>query len=188
MDRPDIPRLIGDLMRFGTIESVDFDAATCRVRAGDIVTGDIPWITRAGRITLWAPPSIGEQCVLFTPEGDQEAAFALSGLFSTAFPSPATNADLTLIAFADGARLSYDQAAHTLAVALPAGGRITLTAPAGVAIEGDVAIEGKVDIRGDVAIDGKLDATGDLTGQGVSLKTHRHKDVQAGGAISGPPQ
>ena len=58
-DPADIQRLIGDIVREGTVESVDLDAGTCRVRiADDFVTGDIPWTSsRIGKTRVWSPPS-----------------------------------------------------------------------------------------------------------------------------------
>ena len=54
----DPQQLIGDTVRKGTIESVDLAAATCRVRVGEIVTGDIPWFApRAGDTRVWSPPT-----------------------------------------------------------------------------------------------------------------------------------
>ena len=40
----DTQRQIGDVVRLGTIDMVDPAAATCRVRVGDLVTGDVPWL------------------------------------------------------------------------------------------------------------------------------------------------
>ena len=56
---------IGELIRYGTVVSVDHAAATCAVRAGEVVTGPIRWAeSRAGDVKVWSPPSEGEQVML----------------------------------------------------------------------------------------------------------------------------
>lgn len=181
-------RVIGNLAQLGTIESVDLAEATCRVRLGEIVTGDLPWIApRAGSVRVWSPPSVGEQCLLLCPEGDLEGGVVVPGLFSDANPAPADD-DVLHVQFADGAVIRYDPAAHDLDVLLPAGGSANVDAPGGLTITGDVTIDGHVAVIGDVGVKGRIDATTDVVGAGKSLKDHVHKGVQAGGAVSGPPQ
>ncbi len=185
---PDPRRIIGNIIRIGTIEAVDRADATCRVRIGEIVTGDICWIVqRAGNTRTWSPPTIGEQCLLLCPEGDTDGGVAVLGLFSDAMSAPSTE-DLDLIQFGDGAILSYDAHAHLLVARLPAGGRVRIDAPGGVTITGPISITGAVTITGDVGITGKATASDDVIGGGKSLKSHVHSGVTAGGAVSGPPR
>jgi len=167
---------IGEALQEGVIASVDYARATCTVLLGDLVTGELPWLTgRAGDVLIWSPPSVGEGCLVLAPEGDLANGLVALGTYSNANSPPSNSADLTLIAFRDGAKLSYDRAAHALAVSLPAGGSAQIDAPAGVTINGPVTIDGDVTVSGDVTADG------------VSLKQHRHTAVQPGGGQSGPP-
>jgi len=64
---------------------------------------------------------------------------------------------------------------------------VSLTAPAGVSIDGNVRI------TGDLAIDGAAHAAGNVTSDGdvkagaISLTHHPHEKVQPGSGISGKP-
>jgi hypothetical protein len=44
-----------------------------------------------------------------------------------------------------------------------------------------------VAVEGDLTVSGTVVANGDVTGAGISLQTHLHSGVMAGGANSGPP-
>ncbi len=172
-DPVDIPRLIGDLIREGVV--VARTGALCRVAIGDIETGNIPWLAgRAGKATIWSPPSIGEQVSVLCGEGDLARAIVLPGLFSDAHPAPADD-DSTRIVFDDGAWFGYDPGAGEATIAV-AGGTTMVLSPQ------------KLRINCDIEITGKLTASGDVVGAGKSLKDHIHTKVQAGAAVSGPPQ
>lgn len=178
----DHEQLTGQVIQLGTIASVDPAYATCTVETGDITTGDLPWITqRAGGVRSWSPPTVGEQCVILSPEGDMESAFVVLGLYSDACPPPSTNPDVVHLEFADGAVIAYDQAAHALTVTLPAGGTATIDAPGSATINADVTINGNVNVTGTVT------ASDDVVGGGKSLKSHKHSGVQAGAAQTGAP-
>lgn len=174
--------LIGAALRVVVIESVDLPNATCRVRDGDILSGDIPWLAaRAGSVRVWSPPSVGEQCLLLCPEGDMLAAIVLAGLFCDAHPAPGAD-NTVLIRFDDEAVISYSPTSHMLRATLPTGGKVDIEAPGGVTITGNLYV------NGDVSIDGTATASTDVVGGGKSLKGHKHLGVTAGSAISGLPQ
>ncbi|MBZ5876011.1 phage baseplate assembly protein V [Chromohalobacter israelensis] len=108
-------RLIHNLIRLGNIAEVDHAAARVRVKSGSLLTAWRPWIDgRAGTTREWDPPTVGEQCVLFSPGGDPAAAVVLVGLFSDAHPAPAFSGDLWRREMPDGTRCSYNHAAHRL--------------------------------------------------------------------------
>jgi phage baseplate assembly protein V len=181
-------QLAGDMLRLGTIESIDLAGAHCRVRVGEIITGDIPWLApAAGATRIWCPPSVGQQVLLVCPDGDEEAGIAIGGIWSDAHPAPA-GADLFHAEFGDGAILGYDPIGHALTVTLPAGGTAQIDAPGGLTIKGPVTIDGPLSVTDKVDVTGKLTASDDVVGGGKSLKNHVHTKVQAGGAVSGPPQ
>lgn len=172
----DHEQLTGDVLRLGRIASVDHAAGTCTVESGDLVTGQLHWIAfRAGSARLWSPPTVGEQCLVLSPEGDLENGIVLTGVYCDAFPAPSNDADAVHLEFEDGAVIAYNKATHALAVTLPAGGSATIDAPAGITINGDVTVNGTVT------------ASTDVVGGGKSLKGHKHGGVQAGGAQTGTP-
>ena len=172
----DPEQLTGEVLRLGTIASVDHANATCTVESGDIVTGELPWVAqRAGGSRCWSPPTVGEQCLLLAPEGDIENGLVILGLYSDACPPPSSDPNVTLMEFPDGAVLSYDHAAHSLSAILPEGGTAMIDAPGGVTINGDVTVNGTVT------------ASIDVLGGGKSLKSHKHGGVQAGSAQTGAP-
>lgn len=178
----DPEQMTGDVIQLGTIASVDHANATCTVQIGEIESGDLPWLAqRAGGARHWSPPSIGEQCVVLSPEGDLANGLVVLGLYSNACPAPATDPAVTLIEYEDGAIIRYDHVAHQLSAILPAGGEADITAPGGITINGPVTI------NDDVTLNGKLTASDDVIADGKSLKGHRHGGVQAGTAQTGAP-
>jgi phage baseplate assembly protein V len=188
--------LIPNLIRYGTVVDVDHGAKRVVVRVGELQTQPLPWFApRAGEVAIWSPPSVGEQVMVFSPNGNLAAGAVLAGIFSDAAPAPAAGtADNVVMEVDDGAVIIYDKAAHKLSATLPAGGIVDVTAPGGVTIAGDVTITGKVSVTGNVAIDGKTSVTGkissddDVTAGSISLFNHKHGGVQSGGSLTGSPQ
>ncbi|AEK62829.1 site-specific recombinase [Collimonas fungivorans Ter331] len=70
-DQSELLRLILNLIRFGTIANINHDTQRVRVKVGENTTTWRPWITlRAGDAQTWFPPSLGEQVIALSPEGD----------------------------------------------------------------------------------------------------------------------
>jgi phage baseplate assembly protein V len=173
----DTPTDADQLIRFGTIASVDLGAARCTVSLDDdAVTGPVRWLeARMGQTRTWSPPSEGEQVLVLCPAGEIGAAVALRGLVSDAFPPPGNDL-LEIMQFKDGAALSYDTDNHALAIILPNGGSLRVVAPGGVKVEGDLACTGAIK------------ADGDVVAGTVSLQNHLTTGVTGGTGISGKPQ
>jgi len=182
-DPTDAQRLIGDLIREGTVVSVDWDAGTARVEfAEDLTTGDIPWLcARLGKIKVWSPPSVDEQVAVLSPEGDAARGMIIGSLSSDAHPHAAKDGSMR-IEFDDGTWLSYNPATGEFTLQLASSGKATIVAPGGIRLVGPVTVEGDLDLQGEMT------ATGDVVADGKSLKTHTHTGVQAGAAFSGPPK
>ena len=179
----DIQRLVGDLVREGTVVSRDLTAGTARVEfADELTTGDLPWLaSRAGSTRTWSPPAIGEQVVVLAPEADTARGIIIGSLPSDAHPHPANDAS-TLTEYEDGARIGYDPEAHALTAILPGGATVHIDASGGLSLKGPVTVDG------DIRSTGTITADTDVVGGGKSLKSHTHGGVQSGGAFSGPPK
>lgn len=191
----DALRILANLIRYGTVASIDVDAARVTVKTGGVVTKPLPWVTpRAGRVRTWNPPSLGEQVLVLSPNGDLAAGVVLSSLFCNALAKPdGATADNVMVAFGDGAVMLYDMASHLLKVTLPAGGRVEAAAPDGFKLIGDVDVEGKLHVSDAVTLDSTLHASSDVTSDSdvkagsISLKNHPHDKVQPGSGVSGKP-
>lgn len=179
MDHPaETDRRLGDLLRYGAVCEVA--GARCRVSLGEGFETD--WIdipmTRAGALRAWSQYSMGEQVCLACPDGDIVAATILCSRPSTAFPAPA-DPEVAQLLFDDGCRLAYDHRSHGLEAGLPAGGRVTITASAGIKLIGDVDIEGALKATGEISSDT------DVKVATVSLKNHDHVET---GALTKKPR
>ncbi|WP_104097555.1 phage baseplate assembly protein V [Stutzerimonas kunmingensis] len=177
MNITDLLRRLENLIRLGTIAAVDHQAARCTVSTGGLSVPNLPWLAlRAGDSSDWDPPTVGEQCILFSPSGEPAQGIALVGLYSQQRPAPANSANVRRRKYPDGAVIDYDHATHTLTATLPDGGKARITAPAGVAIIGDVDITGTVTVSADVVA------------SGISLVTHKHGGVQTGSGTTAVPK
>jgi len=117
MDLTELSRLVANLIRVGTIHSVDLAAVRVRVQTGQLVTQWLPWLERrAGETTTWDPPTIGEQCIVFSPSGELAGGIVLTGLNSDSIPPPSHAGEKHVIKFPDGATFSYDHAASHLEI------------------------------------------------------------------------
>lgn len=175
-------RTIGELVRVGVIESVDLDAGKAVVRFGEQTTPPIDWLMPVGDTTLWIPPTEGQQVAVIAPEGDADQGFIVGGLPSSAM-APLFLGLKNAIRFKDGAQLSYDPDAGDLDVTAVA--NIRITGPAGIALDGDVAITGKLDVSDDIHTPGTITGDTDVVAAGKSGKGHKHP---AGSPLTGLPQ
>ncbi|MBH3355747.1 phage baseplate assembly protein V [Pseudomonas stutzeri] len=177
MNITDLLRRLENLIRLGTIAAVDHQAARCTVSTGGLSVPNLPWLAqRAGSSLDWDPPTVGEQCILFSPSGEPALGVALVGLYSQQRPAPSNSATVRRRTYPDGAVIDYDHATHTLSATLPVGGKVQLTAPGGVTILGNVDITGTVTVSEDVLA------------AGISLVNHVHGGVQSGPSNTGSPK
>lgn len=203
MDLVELSRRLENLIRIGTIHSVDHAAVRCRVQSGALVTQWLPWIEgRAGETTTWNPPTVGEQAVVFSPSGEPAGGIVFYGVPSDAKHPPSHAPEKHVIKFPDGAVFSYDHAARHLEITgiatatIVASESITLDTPL-THITGQCVIDDLLTYGNGLAgtgggngnnITGAFTHTdGDLSSNGIVLHTHRHTDVYPGSGTSGVP-
>lgn len=76
-----------DMVRKGTIEQINGDKV--RVLTGSLLTDWIKWSNpRAGKVKIASRPSIGEQVILFSENGNLNAAVVSGSINSDMFPMP----------------------------------------------------------------------------------------------------
>lgn len=181
-DATEMDRRISNLIRFGTVQEVDYLAAKVRIKAGDILTGWLPWLTsRAGGDISWHAPEIGEQVIILAPSGELNQGVVLAALYQALMPPPVATPDKHRMQYSDDAVIEYDRASHHLQAVLPDGATVQLTSTGGITISGNITL------TGNITLSGTLTASVDVIANGISLHNHKHGGVQAGGSQTGVP-
>jgi phage baseplate assembly protein V len=113
----ELERRLNNLLRLGTVASLDAGAARVTVRSGDLLTAPLPWFTRrAGPDRDWWAPEAGEQVMILAPAGELTQGVVLPAIYRGDYPAPAATADKRRVEFLDGAFAEYDRASGTLTV------------------------------------------------------------------------
>lgn len=162
-------RKIANLVAFGVVKSTSATGAI--VTISDIDTPELPWSTIANKnLSIWSPPPVGAQVIVFAPNGDLNSAAIIGQLPSNDSPLPEGADHEIIVAFGDGTLVKYDLSSKQF-IGDFAGGA-TLKFPQGLEIIGDLAVSGKVTaetVKADT-----ITGSSDVSGGGVSLKTHTH--------------
>ncbi|WP_432786957.1 hypothetical protein AAEX37_01018 [Oligella sp. MSHR50489EDL] len=174
----EILRLLYNLVRTGTISAVDYSAAAPRVRVktGDLETNWLPWMEyRAGTTKTWNPLTVGEQVIVFSPNGDLDEGIVLGAINSNNNPAPSNNRNHHITRYPDGATFVYDHNNGALSISgvnivnFNIGSSININCPT-------ININGSIFQR-----DGVIDSNG------VVLDNHVHNGVSPGGSTTGGP-
>ncbi len=105
----ELSRRLANIVIPGRVAAVDPANAMCRFQAGGLTTGWVRWLTtRAGADRDWWCPSVGEQAVLFAPDGEPNQGWVLPAAFSDAHPAPDNDPARHVIAYADGMRIVHE--------------------------------------------------------------------------------
>ena len=171
MDIATLARLLENLIRFGTIEAVQMQPPRVKVKSGNIITTWRPWLAlRAGDDRDWDPPTLGEQCVLFSPSGNLAQGIVLTGLFSDLITANGDREGLHRRTYRDGAVIEYDSIAKHLRATLP--GTAELTAQGNVSITTQAALSAMA--TGDITITSAanitIEAAGTVAIKGVKVE------------------
>lgn len=211
MDIAELSRLVENLIRVGTIHSVDHAARRARAQVGPLTTGWLRWIERrAGATTTWDPPTVGEQCIILSPSGTVENGLIIYGAPSDIIDTPSHAPETHVIRFTDGAVFEYNHATSHLAITgiksatvdaqntllFKAGDSVTFDTPlvhdTGRHTTDDLltygnGLTGTGGSHGNTITGDFIHTNGHLTSNGVTLHTHTHNGVQPGGGNTGGP-
>lgn len=204
----EIKRLLANIIRLGTVSEVDTVRGLCRVQIGKNETDWLNWLTlRAGRVRFWSAPSVGEQVIVLSIDGDFTTGFVLPAVFSDQYPAPSSSADAVRMEFPDGAVIEYEPetgeltatgmktaviqasetiSANTKVVIVAATEKITLDTPTvectNHLITASLLVRNGGKMQGDIT-----HTDGSFKSNGVVVHTHKHTGVQTGGGTTGGP-
>lgn len=212
-DIAELTRRLANLVRIGTVETVDYPAKKVRVRVGKILTGWITWGTDSAEGDLdWSPYETGEQVMMLAPNGELATAVVICALNRDAAPPPKDAAHVHYRKFKDGAEIEYNRNSHTLRVEgvanvhiigtnetkvvcktarVEASDSVTLQTPE-TTCTGNLTVDGDHRVKGDTKVDGNVDcdktvkAKVDCISGTVSGKLHIH--MPGGRKRTGPPK
>ena len=177
------------MIRYGTVSSIFPEKGTIKVTFEDI---DIPSVEipvlqgRTEGTKHYSFPKIGEVGICVFPENTFNGFYLGSG-YDEATPVPAgAGAGVEITVFNDGTIISYDENNSKLYINCK--NQIEIVAQSIKIKCPKTKIVGDIDIDGSVNIKGKLDASEDVTASGISLKSHSHSKVKAGGDKTGGPE
>lgn len=180
-DYADLARRLESLIRTGTISAVQLKPLRVRVSSGGLSSNWLSCITlRAGTTQDWDPPTVNEQCVIFSPSGDPALGLVLVGLNSDSIPSPSDNPDECLRVYPDGARILYNHKTGALEVSgiksalLQAAEKCVIDCPK-VETTGDLLVKGKLTVEMGADLTGTvIQQGGNMSSNGIVLHTHKH--------------
>lgn len=137
------------LVRVGIVSDRDPKRCAVRVIFADqdaMVSGWLPVVVLQARDTRdFALPDIDETVVCVFLGSGLEAGFCLGTIYTSA--APAISGDERGVWFPDGSHIVFDRASGTLVI--NAAGNVKVTAP-NTTIEGDVTINGNLDVSGTI--------------------------------------
>lgn len=130
MDIVELSRLLENIIRVGTIHSVDHVECRVRVQTGHLITDWLRWFeNRAGQTTTWNPPTVGEQCIVLSPSGEIAQGLVIYGAPSQVIDTPSHSPDEHVTRYPDGTTLTYDHAAGLHKASYPDGASISYHHP-----------------------------------------------------------
>ena len=203
----DLLRMLVNVVRFGKIAEVDCDLKLVRVKVGGNLTDWRPWLAqRAGLDQTWWPPTVGEQVVLLSPEGDFNQSIILMGSYSSLGTAPSNNPNQHVAKYRDGAVLTYDSKTHTLSAILPSGSsavvkadKVTSDAPntictGNLTVAKNLIVNGMSNLNagmavlpakggGAASIQGVLNISDDVLINNISFVKHVHPVVAVGADV-----
>ena len=174
-------RRLANMLMLGSIIAVDAEQHKVQVDLGF----DTPWLSwltqRAGHDKTYWAPSVGEQVLVLSPQGDPALGVVLPALYQDQFPAPTSDPEQCQVHFSDGAAASYNKASHQLAITLPSDGQVHLTAHGGINITGDLTVSGNITASQTIS-----DGVRSMAEDRALFNQHTHVSPETGARTSGP--
>ncbi|MEZ6853012.1 phage baseplate assembly protein V [Halodesulfovibrio aestuarii] len=187
----ELQRQFNNLVRIGTVHSVDYQKNTARVEFGTVITDYLPWLTtRAAGNRTYDSLEVGEQVFVITPPG-QALGVIVGVLNQTRFPAPEHSSEIQKTVYKDGSVISYDRAAHVLTADIKgdikaiatgdinaqAGKNISAQAANAVDVEAGTTATitaPKITLNGIITLNGPLSQGGGSNGGNATFKGSLH--------------
>ena len=111
----ELQRQFFNLVKIGTVEEVDYNKSTAKVRFGNVVTDYLPWLTtRAGWNRTYNSLDEGEQVLVLTPPGGAIGVI-IGAIYCDTHPAPKDRgAHIQKTIYEDGSTITYDRKASVL--------------------------------------------------------------------------
>lgn len=179
----ELHRQFNNMVRIGTVHSVDYKKNRARVAFGVVVTDYLPWLTRraAGNRT-YDSLEVGEQVFVITPPG-QALGVIVGVLNQSAFPAPEERPEIQKTVYKDGSEIMYNWATHKLTAHI--NGDVSILATGNIQVEAEKAIDAlagtsvsitapNIILNGQTVINGSLSQGGGKNGGDASFNGSLH--------------
>lgn len=171
----ELERRMVRLVQVGTVVDVDYPGQRVQVRIGERDSAWLRFTTRrAGEDRTWWPPTVGEQVLVFAPNGDAVAAVAGDSLYQQDYDAPADAGTIRRTVMGDGASFTYDREAKRLTVELPGDAVVEVAGNSTVKIGGDASVEVGGDLSAKAGGKATVDAAGIELNGGSPCVTTAH--------------
>lgn len=189
---------MGVELEYGEVTAVDYLGCRIRVRLDDRDGVESYWLHVPQRNTQGTKrrplmPELNEQVAVLL-DADGVGGVYLGGIYSTAEPPPVTDEDTDYVRFSDGTTLTYDRAAHVMALDcvgattlkcaknldIQCGEPVYVKAPSAtldipdVALNGNLKVSGNLEVGGNAEIGGNVNAAGTVMDGGGNSNHHSH--------------
>lgn len=207
----DLYRRFSQILRDGTVHSVQASPPRCRVTFGsdpdtgkEHLTDWLPWFAHSDAERQdWSMPAVGSAATVLSAGGETTGGIVFAGLITDDQTPAGSTPTEHVTRYRDGASVSYDTASHAMNVSLPSGGTVTVTAPGGITLDSDVTVTKTlkvlktIEAEGDISSEGNIAAAGDISDQGDSSSSmatirevyndHTHNENGDGGGVTDSP-
>jgi len=183
---------MGVELEYGEVSAVDYLACRIRVRLDDRDGVESYWLHVPQRNTQGTQrrplmPELNEQVAVLL-DADGVGGVYLGGIYSTAEPPPVVDEDTDYVRFSDGTTLTYDRAAHVMALdcvgattlkcaknlSVECGEPVSVKAPSATLDVPDVTMTGNLKVGGSLDVGGDAKVAGTIMDGGGNSNHHSH--------------